>query len=231
MGEKICIFGLQMKEEYKMRKIIAMIIGVVGVLSARAQDMKEMFVSMPDSVAPLLTKVNREDCIDFLASDMKAEIKNRFGKPSELKKLTDDYLFMQITPQSSMEMKLLPLNDSVKVVCMVRTACASACDSEVRFYSTGWEELAAHDFVQLPSVEAFYASADSTGDYAEARAKADMELVKAALSAEDGTLRFVYTTPDYLGEADREKLAAYIRKEPLVYEWKEGKYQVLPSLE
>ena len=37
---------------------------------------------------PLLTKVNREDCVDFLASNMKAEVKNRFGKVSELKRLT-----------------------------------------------------------------------------------------------------------------------------------------------
>ena len=29
------------------------------------------FIAMPDSVAPLLTKVNREDCVDFLASNMK----------------------------------------------------------------------------------------------------------------------------------------------------------------
>lgn len=33
------------------------------------------FIAMPDSVAPLLTKVNREDCVDFLASNMKAEVK------------------------------------------------------------------------------------------------------------------------------------------------------------
>ena len=85
-------------------------------LSLYAQDMKTLFIAMPDSVAPLLTKVNREDCVDFLASNMKAEVKNRFGKVSELKRLTDDYLFLQTTGSSSMEMKLLPLNDSVKAL-------------------------------------------------------------------------------------------------------------------
>ena len=30
--------------------------------------------------------------------------------------------------------------------------------------------------------------------------------------------------PDYLAKTEREKLVVYIRKEPVVYEWKGGKY-------
>ena len=60
------------------------------VMSVMAQNMKSVFVAMPDSVTPLLTKVNREDCIDFLDSNMKAVVKNRFGNVAEMKVLTDD---------------------------------------------------------------------------------------------------------------------------------------------
>lgn len=110
-------------------------------VTASAQDMKSVFVNMPDSIAPLLTKINREDCVDFLASDMKAQVKNRFDKQSELKSLTDDYLLMQVTDVSTWEMKLLPINDSIKVICVIKTLCASVCDSEIHFYTTGWQEL------------------------------------------------------------------------------------------
>jgi len=209
-----------------MKKTLFIIGMLLCGLSLYAQDMKSLFIAMPDSVAPLLTKVNREDCVDFLASNMKAEVKNRFGKVSELKRLTDDYLFLQTTGSSSMEMKLLPLNDSVKVICVVNTVCGPVCDSEVRFYNTNWQQLAKEDFIQLPSAEAFYLSVDTLADeaYATVRGKADMELVKAVLSEEKPAISFFYTTPDYLSKEDREKLAAYIRKEPVVYEWKEGKY-------
>lgn len=209
-----------------MKKTLFIIGMLLCGLSLYAQDMKSLFIAMPDSVAPLLTKVNREDCVDFLASNMKAEVKNRFGKVSELKRLTDDYLFLQTTGSSSMEMKLLPLNDSVKVICVVNTVCGPVCDSEVRFYNTNWQQLAKEDFIQLPSTEAFYLSVDTLADeaYATVRGKADMELVKAVLSEEKPAISFFYTTPDYLSKEDREKLAAYIRKEPVVYEWKEGKY-------
>lgn len=63
-----------MKDD-NMKKLISILIGIASVVGVQAQDMKALFVSMPDSIAPLLTKVNREDCIDFLASNMKAEVK------------------------------------------------------------------------------------------------------------------------------------------------------------
>ena len=187
-----------------MKKTLFVIGMLLCGLSLYAQDMKTLFIAMPDSVAPLLTKVNREDCVDFLASNMKAEVKNRFGKVSELKRLTDDYLFLQTTGSSSMEMKLLPLNDSVKVICVVNTVCGPACDSEVRFYNTDWQQLAKEDFIQLPSVGAFYLPVDTLTDeaYAAIREKADMELVKATLSEDKPIISFTYTTPEYLAKTE-----------------------------
>ena len=113
-----------------------------------------------------------------------------------------------------MEMKLLPLNDSVKIVCMVNTVCASACDSEIRFFSTQWQELPKQDYMKLPSVEAFYLPVDSLKeDFLLLREKADMELLKATLSPDSAVLSIAYTTPDYLAKSEREKLTVYIKKE------------------
>ncbi|MDE5677007.1 DUF3256 family protein [Phocaeicola sp.] len=210
-----------------MKKTLFIIGMLLGVFSLHAQDMKTLFIAMPDSVAPLLTKVNREDCVDFLASNMKAEVKNRFGKLSELKKLTKNYLFMQTTQSSTLEMKLLPLNDSVQVIALVRTVCGPACDSEICFYDTQWQRLDKEDFLHLPSSGAFYLPVDTLTEeaYAVVRGKADMDLLKAVLAEDELTLSFTYTVPDYLAKEERKKLALYMRKEPLVYEWKEGKFR------
>ena len=204
-----------------MRKILLIFASFFCTLSVVAQDMKTVFLSMPDSITPLLTKVNKEDCIDFLASDMKAEVKNRFGNVSEMKKLTDDYVLIQMTSQSTLEMKLLPLNDSVKVVCMVKTVCASACNSEVHFFSSDWkQELSQKALLQIPKAEEFFLTPDSiVPEYMEARKKADMDLMKASLSADNASLSIWYTTPDYLNQEDREKLLPYLRKEPMILQW------------
>lgn len=209
-----------------MKKLIYLFLVWGCTLSVAAQDMKKVFIAMPDSLTPLLTKVNKEDCIDFLASNMKAEIKNRFDKSSEMKALTEDYLQMQMTENSTLEMKLLPLNDSVKIVCMVKTVCSSACDSEIRFYDISWKkEFPKSDYLQLPAPQTFYLPTDTVSSEVELiKKKADMHVMKAVLSKDDSSLSFIYTTPDYLNQEDREKLSQYLRKEAVVYRWKDGKF-------
>ena len=56
------------------------VVGLFSLTSLQAQEAKTLFVNMPDSLSPLLTKVNRADCVDFLESKMKAQVENRFGK-------------------------------------------------------------------------------------------------------------------------------------------------------
>ena len=211
----------------EMRRRLLIIVSIFCALSATAQNMKSVFVSMPDSIAPLLTQTNKEDCIDFLDSNMKAVVKNRFGNEAEMKALTENYVLMQTSPVGTLEMKLLPVNDSTNVVCMVKTVCASACDSEVHFYTSDWsKKLDAKNFLQTPEADAFFLPNDTlTDEDALIRKKADMHLMKVSLSKDEASLTYIYSTPDYLNEEDREKLLPHLRKEPVVLRWQDGKFR------
>ena len=210
-----------------MRIVLLIVVSILCGMSTSAQNMKSVFIAMPDSITPLLTKVNKEDCVDFLDSNMKAEVKNRFDGTAEMKVLTDDYTLVQTSEIGTLEMKLLPVNDSTKVVCMVKTVCASACDSDVRFYASDWsKELEAASFLQRPSADVFFLPNDTLSEEGTLiRKKADMHLMKASLSKDEPTLTFIYTTPDYLTQEDKEKLLPHLRKEPVVLEWKDGKFR------
>ena len=225
LSKQICTFGHSNRKK-KMKQILTILILWICTMSVSAQEMKTIFVNLPDSIEPLLTKVNKEDCVDFLDSGMKAVVKNRFDRSAELKVLTSDYLQMQLSDVSTLELKLLPLKDSVCVICMVKTVCASACDSDIRFFDTKWNELDASDFLKYPVEDAFYLPSDSlTDDVQELRAKADICLMKASLSADDSSLTWEYTTPLTLHKDDREKLIALLRKEPLIMQWVEGGFE------
>jgi hypothetical protein len=210
-----------------MRKVLLIVVSVLCGISASAQDMKSVFIAMPDSITPLLTKVNKEDFVDFLDSNMKAEVKNRFDGTAEMKVLTEDYTLVQTSEIGTLEMKLLPVNDSTKVICMVKTVCASACDSDVRFYTSDWsKELDAASLLQRPSADVFFLPNDTLSEEGVLiRKKADMHLMKVSLSKDVPTLTFIYTTPDYLNQEDKEKLLPHLRKEPVVLEWKDGQFR------
>ena len=225
LSKQICTFGHSNRKK-KMKQILTILILWICTMSVSAQEMKTIFVNLPDSIEPLLTKVNKEDCVDFLDSGMKAVVKNRFDRSAELKVLTSDYLQMQLSDVSTLELKLLPLKDSVRVICMVKTVCASACDSDIRFFDTKWNELDASGFLKYPVEDVFYLPLDSlTDDVQELRAKADICLMKASLSADDTSLTWEYTTPLTLHKDDREKLIALLRKEPLTMQWVEGRFE------
>ena len=195
------------------------------ISSSYAQEAKTLFINMPDSVTPLLTKVNREDCIDFLESKMKAVIENRFGHKSEMTDLSKDYIRMQMSSQSAWQMKVLQLNDTTQVICTIATVCAPACDSSIHFYTQEWEPLDAEKFIALPVMDDFLSAPDSTDIYAynEARHAADMLLMKADFTKENTDLTLTLTTSDYMSTETAEKLKPYLRR-PIVYRWKDGKF-------
>lgn len=193
----------------------------------QAQSLKDLFVHMPDTLSLVMSDVNRADCVDFLASNMKAQVTNRFNHTSEVKALTDDYLQAQVTKNSVWEMRRLPLRDSLSVICVVKTVKAPVEDSHIRFYSSDWQELPAVDFLPaLPSADDFFQtpSPEKADSLNELRRKADITFIKASLSPKDNTLSFTYTTPDYLNREDREKIKPYLKSTPVVYEWREGTF-------
>ena len=212
-----------MKINRLVSAIFFFVVGLFSLASLQAQEAKTLFVNIPDSLTPLLTKVNREDCIDFLESKMKAQVENRFGKKSEMTELGTDYVRMQMSPQISWQMKVLALSYTTKVVCLVSTACAPACDSSLRFYTTDWKPLADSQFISLPVMSDFLSTPDSTTiyDFDEARRSADMLLMKADFSKDNSELTLTLTTPDYMAKETAEKLKPFLRR-PIVYHWKNG---------
>lgn len=193
---------------------------------AWGQTAAECFKSMPDSLTPLLTPVNKADFIDFLASNMKANVANRFGKNSEMTHLSDDYVRIRMTAQSSWQMKLLPLSDSTKVACIVSTVYAPAGDSEIHFYASNWESLPTDSFLALPRLTDYLALPDTLRDnkVRDLARQADMLLQVADLSARGDTLTFTFTTPDYMDAEAVQTLSPYIRKTRQLV-WQGGKFQ------
>lgn len=200
---------------------------MLWLLPANAQQAKQYFVSMPDTILPLLTEINRADCIDFLESNMRAIVTNRLDGKSEMTTLTDNYIEIKLSEQSSWQMKVLALNDSTQVLCTVFTACAPACDSHIKFYTTQWESLSLADYIQTMPTLNDYLPQLNEADYdiqtLNAVKQADLLLIKMQLSADDNTLVCSFDTPQYMEKSAAQKLTPLLQK-PIVYNWNSGKF-------
>ena len=108
---------------------------------------KTLFAEMPDEVIPYLTKTNRLDCIDFMESNMKAEVTNEFGGKSLMTALSNDSLSMRLNEACRIDMFLLtttqPVDGQQQVVALLRSIMIDEkeMETDIEFYSVHWKKL------------------------------------------------------------------------------------------
>lgn len=200
-----------------MRKIINILTlcAFLFVTQTNAQEMRDIFIEMPDSIIPLLTQSNRADCVDFLDAKMRARVTNKFDGHSELLQLTSDYLKMQLTSHTFLQMKLLPRSSGDTIICMVNTVCAEARDSRIRFYTKKWQEVKpTTELFKKPTIKDFFIAGPSLEKILRT---ADIYLVELTLSPEATAMQANYTMPAYMSRTD----SAFVTKSmhPIVYQW------------
>lgn len=178
-----------------------------------AQDMRTLFVEAPDSVFPLLDKNLRADCVDFIDAGMKYAVTNKLEGKSTLVELAADYMLLETTASSTIQMKKLPMADGF-IICVVNTVCAESADSRVAFFDSSWRRLAVSDFLASPSIRDFFAS-DSVAD--ELMDMCDIYLVSLSLNADDKNLVAEYTMPSYMNKDEAEKVLPHLQK--IIYNW------------
>ena len=132
-----------------MRRWLSTVFLALIVSQASAQELKirDVFKQMPDSLMPYLTQNNRLDFIDFIDSDMKAEVTNMMGGVSEMTALTDDSLSIRMSDALRVDMLLFDLDvpvDTIRqVVVFVETFLTDSVygESVCKTYSIDWQPI------------------------------------------------------------------------------------------
>lgn len=192
-----------------------------------AQSMSEVFQAMPDTLLPLLTERNRHDMIDFYGNHMEAKVRNRMNDYARLDTLTEDYLHLTLSKVGVAEMKLLQTEDSMTIVCLIRTVEAPARDSQVEFYDTRWTRLHWLQF-PVPDAASFFNSALSDApDVTEGTATADslsfvqrsiddLRLVEVT-ALPDAPVFTLHVATDQLDKDEKRLARRFVH--PLRYRW------------
>lgn len=179
----------------------------------QAQDLRTLFIEMPDTLQPLLTNNDRRDMIDFWDARMSTPVVNRLDGKSRITELTNDFLSVELSRSSSMQIKMLNNVAGDTLLCIVNTVAAEACDSRIHFYNTRWERVDGPYFT-MPSIADFFHPSDSVGKALEV---SDIYLVKLSLKADNDSLKAEYTMPLYMSRSDSARVAPQLR--PLFYRW------------
>ena len=197
-----------------MKKTVFILLFLLLGASVKSQDIRSLFMSAPDDVLPLLSQDARADFLDYADAGMVVGVTNRLDGVSFMTELTDDYIALKTTNSSTMQIKMLPLEDGGHILAVVKSVKAEAENSYVEFYDLDWKKLPGADFFEVPAIEDFFISPDSAVKYVD---KCDMYLVKYSLTGNDTVLLTEYTMLSYMNIDDGKLLAPLMRN--VVYRW------------
>jgi len=210
-----------------MKKILLAICFLFSLNGINAQDMAALFTAMPDQYIPQLENAWRKDLVDLYNSGKEAKLKNTMEGFSTLKKLTPDYLSLQVTDNSAIEIKRLPLVNNTYILCVVNTAFGPVADSRVSFFTSEWKPLEAADLFTAVTPQWFIREDTDQKDekFLFAAASLDVQLIEYTLSPDNFTLKATYTTPSYLSKEDREHVLPYLKETPRIYNWEKSHFE------
>lgn len=209
-----------------MKRIILYTILVMALpVSLTAQNMSDIIKDMPDSIMPLLTKNDRLDFIDYLASNMKAEVTNRLGGKSEMTTISNDYAHIRMTGSSEISFKLLPtISDTI--ICMIHTHTSNVSDSKITFFNKKWEVLTSDNYFEKPSADKFISLPDTltNTEKENLRNKVYIPFIKAENSKDNLELKFTLTTSKYMNTDDSKAIVPYIKSE-ITMKWNGQRFE------
>lgn len=110
-------------------------------MMVHAQSMRALWLSMPDSILPYISKDQRKEMIDLADNSSKTEVNNLLNGKSVIDSVTDRYLAATVSGSFRIQMRLLPSSDGDSLLCVVRTFLAPEPESELRFYTRQWTEV------------------------------------------------------------------------------------------
>ena len=208
-----------------MKRFIAISMLAFAFTMACAADLRTLFIDMPDSIMPTLTKSDRMDFLDFMDYGMKAKAQNKLGGESEMTLLQENKLTVKTSESGQLDMALFRKNDGKGLICIIRTATARYADSRISFYTEDWKPVPLKGLIELPQFDDYLTKealkADSL-DYFKKRSMLRLQ----SITPVDGALEFRYTSLDYIGE-DAERYKTWFKPAPIRYIWTGKRFKLV----
>ena len=187
-----------------------------------AQDgISTVFLTMPESIIPSLAADQKYTLIATLKDSGQVVAETPIHPDIVRTALSDDYIALKTSEAGTTQVKLLPLINNSKIVCVVKTVKGGFSDSRVSFYTTDWQPIAKGDLLPQTKIDWFVkADADrSSQEFVNAFALLDILPVVITMSGNSTTLSLDLDAEGYLSEEDYKRIEPFLIDGPKVLKW------------
>lgn len=190
-----------------MKKIFLILLVSFSLLPLNAQNMRQIWLEMPDSIVPYLNRSLRTELADYVTMGMKSEVMNALRDTTRIEKLTDDYILIQLSNATKLEIKSL----DASTIAMVQTWCGPLAESKLSLFSNNWEVKPLNI-----DVTPMFVKPDTMSQqrYSELLDMANVTMNEMQLSVKDNSLTIKYSIP-LLSSTDKKEMQAILRQRKL----------------
>lgn len=204
-----------------MRKIV-IYISLFLSITVYGQNISDIFKTMPADMLPGFTDDNKTM---LLVDTSKTIIPYGLGE-IEKQLQTNDFLKLKTSEAGTLQLKLLPITADSSIVCVIRSACAPACDSNIRFFTTQWSELDGKKFLPNITKEIFFDSAKKNSDtYNYAVSLSDISPIAAEFKDGQKNLTLKFDVKSYLSAEMFEEIKPFLKSESVILKWDNGQFK------
>ena len=177
----------------KIRLIMICACLILASTGVGAKSMKDLLVSMPDSLLPYLDRNLRLELPELQEMGVKAEVKNLLEENSVMDTLTADFLQLRLSKVAILQMKKLPTgNDSL--VCVIKTIAGPEKESQVMLFDQDWNSKDVQKLFDGKSLQQLAGTlvqkpdTMSEGRFAELQSMIEPQMVNALLMQHDNSI-------------------------------------------
>lgn len=203
-------FGMILK-----KKLLLIIIGIFMSVGAFAQEMRELWINLPDSIVPYLTKNQRTELVDYVNMRTIPVVQNQLGDSTRINRLSENYLNVTLNETTSLELKRLDANTLV----LVKTWMGPSPDSKIMGFDIHWNNKPLTIMVDEKLEKPDTINADKFQEMLELMKPRVKQFM---LSPDDNTMTLVYHYP-LVTKKDEERLQSLVK--PIVLTWNGNNFQ------
>lgn len=211
-----------------MKQIGIVFIFILCILqNSVAQDLTSVFLSVPEDILFGVNAESRDKLIATPADSAKVIVQSVLDDDIVRDTITDDYIKIRTSLTGTLQIKVLPLVNNSKIVCVVKTVCGKACDSYTEFYTTDWKPLENVKLMPETTIDWFIkADADrSSEDFKNAYAALTMIPFKVELSPGTLSMEIYCDIKNYLSEEDYKKIEPFFTDSPQRLTWDKASFK------
>lgn len=179
------------------RTIYTLLFILLSVTTGSSKNIKDMWLSMPDTIIPYLTNNHRIELIDYWNMNVSPDVKNNLGGTTKLDTITSDYLQISVNSSTVFQMKMISINGEDSVLCLLKTYGEEYKESTLDIYNQEWKKLNTFDFNNKNWANTYLTKPDTMSNerFNEIKLYADPVMIYAELSPTNDSIKTSISVP------------------------------------